>query len=212
MKYDLHVHSKYSIDGYIEPKVIFQTARKMGLSGVAVTDHNTIQGGIEAKKYETDDLKVIVGSEIETNRGEVIGLFLSEEIKSNIFPDVVQEIKDQNGLVITPHPFDDIRGNGIKPTSDDIQLVDCVEVYNSRCLLERYNRQANEFAQANKLKISAGSDAHFAREIGKAGIIVKSEITNPDELLKENPLVYGTKTGIINLGLTKIIKTWRKSY
>ena len=103
MKYDLHVHSKYSIDGCIEPETIVKTAHKRGLSGVAVTDHNTIQGGLESKKYETDDLKVIVGSEIETNRGEVIGLFLCDEITSNIFAYVVQEIKDQNGLVIIPH-------------------------------------------------------------------------------------------------------------
>lgn len=207
MKYDLHIHSKYSIDGCIEPKAIVKTAFKMGLSGVAVTDHNTIQGGLESKKYETDDLKVIIGSEIETNRGEIIGLFLSEEIKSNIFADVVQEIKDQNGLVIIPHPFDNIRGTGIKPTTADIPLVDCVEVYNSRCLLERYNRKASAFALSNNLKISAGSDSHFAREIGMAGIVVNSEITNPDELLKETPLVYGTKSGIINMGLTKIQKT-----
>lgn len=85
MKYDLHVHSKYSVDGYVEPEVIVKTAQKRGLSGVAVTDHNTIKGGLKAKKYETEDLRVIVGSEIETNRGEVIGLFLSEEIKSHLF-------------------------------------------------------------------------------------------------------------------------------
>lgn len=207
MKYDLHVHSKYSIDGCIEPETIVKTAHKRGLSGVAVTDHNTIQGGLESKKYETDDLKVIVGSEIETNRGEVIGLFLCDEIKSNIFAYVVQEIKDQNGLVIIPHPFDNIRGTGIKPTKADAPLVDYVEVYNSRCLLERYNRKANEFALSNKLKIAAGSDAHFEREIGMAGIVVNSEITNPDELLKETPRVFGTKSGIINMCLTKIQKT-----
>lgn len=212
MKYDLHVHSKYSVDGYTEPEVIVKAACKRGLSGVAVTDHNTIQGGLKAKKYETDDLKVIVGSEIETDRGEVIGLFLSEDIKSNIFPDVVQEIKDQNGLVIIPHPFDKIRGNGIKPVDDDAHLVDCVEVYNSRCLLEKYNHQAYEFASSNKLKVSAGSDAHFAKEIGRAGIIVNSEITQPEELLGENPIIFGAKSNIINLGLTKILKTWRKPY
>lgn len=212
MKYDLHVHSKYSIDGYTEPEIIVKIARKRGLSGVAVTDHNTIQGGLKAKEYETDDLKVIIGSEIETERGEVIGLFLSEDIKSNAFFDVVQEIKDQNGLVIIPHPFDKIRGNGIKPTSDDVPLVDCVEVYNSRCLLERYNRQACQFAQVNKLKISAGSDAHFAKEIGNAGIIVNSQITNLDELLNEKSVIFGAKSDITNLGLTKILKTWRKPY
>ncbi len=153
MKYDLHVHSKYSVDGFVEPEVIVKTARKKGLSGVAVTDHNTIQGGLKAVKYETDDFKIIVGSEIETDRGEVIGLFLSEEIKSHSFQDVIQEIKSQNGLVIIPHPFDTIRGNGIMPTVEDVPSVDCIEVYNSRCLLKKFNHQAYEFAKLIELKI-----------------------------------------------------------
>ena len=62
MKYDLHIHSKYSSDGILEVKEIVKAAIKRGLDGIAITDHNTIKGGIEAKKYETDGLKVIVGS------------------------------------------------------------------------------------------------------------------------------------------------------
>lgn len=211
MKYDLHVHSKYSLDGYVEPEVIVKTARKKGLSGLAVTDHNTIQGGLKAVKYETNDFKVIVGSEIETDRGEVIGLFLNEEIKSYSFQDVVQEIKDQCGLVIIPHPFDTIRGNGIRPTVDDIPSVDCIEVYNSRCLLEKFNHQAYEFAELNELKIVGGSDAHFAKEIGRAGVIVDDEITHREELLKANPTIFGEKTSIVNMGLTKMLKVLRKA-
>lgn len=214
MKYDLHVHSKYSSDGYLDPKVIIKTALKRGLSGVAITDHNTIKGGLETKKYETSDLQVIVGSEILTDRGEVIGLFLSEEIKPDSLENVVQEINDQNGLVITPHPFDEIRGNGIKPEKDDVPLLDCVEVYNSRCLRSKYNLKAQEFAQKYKLNISAGSDAHFAGEIGKAGIMVNSEITQAHELKNiistGNPTFFGERSNIINLGLTKVLKIWRK--
>ena len=214
MKYDLHIHSKYSIDGYIDPKIIIRTAHKRGLSGIAITDHNTIKGGLKTKKYETDDVHVIVGSEIKTDRGEVIGLFLSEEIKPNRFIDVVQEIKDQDGLVITPHPFDRIRGNGIKPRKEDVPLIDCVEIYNSRCLRSKYNLQAQEFAQKYKLRTSAGSDAHFAGEIGKAGIIIDSEINQSNELkkiiLKGDSTFFGEKSSFINLGLTKVLKIWRK--
>lgn len=214
MKYDLHVHSKYSSDGYLDPSVIIKTARKRGLSGVAITDHNTIKGGLKSKKYETSDFQVIVGSEILTDRGEVIGLFLSEEIKPDSLENVVQEIKDQNGLVIIPHPFDEIRGNGIYPRKDDVPLVDCVEVYNSRCLRNKYNLKAREFAQKYKLNISAGSDAHFAGEIGKAGVIINSEINQADELknilLKGNPTPFGERSNFINLGLTKVLKIWRK--
>ena len=205
MKYDLHVHSKYSRDSYLNPKTIIKIAQKRGLSGVAITDHNTIKGGLIAKKFEIKDLQVIVGSEIETERGEVIGLFLNEEIKSKLFSNVIQEIKDQNGLIILPHPFDKIRGNGINPTKDDTPSIDCVEVYNSRCLLEKYNLKASEFAAANKLKISAGSDAHFANEVGKAGIVVHQKIEDPEELLDKNLNYFGEKSNFINLGLTKML-------
>ena len=72
MRYDLHSYSKYSSDGFSEPKMMVKTASKLGLSGIAVTDHNTIKGGLEAKKYETKEFQVFVGSEIKTDHGEVI--------------------------------------------------------------------------------------------------------------------------------------------
>ncbi len=211
MKYDLHVHSKYSRDGILNPKMIIKIAQKRGLSGVAITDHNTIKGGLTAKKIETEDLQVIIGSEIDTDRGEVIGLFLNEEIKSTMFLDVVKEINEQNGLVITPHPFDEIRGNGINPGKDDTQFIDCVEIYNSRCLLEKYNLNAQKFAIENKLKITAGSDAHFANEIGKAGLVVQERIENPEELFKNNLSYFGEKSNILTLGLTKMLEIWKQT-
>jgi len=199
----------------MDPKIILKKACRKGLNGVAITDHNTIKGGLKAQNYKKIKIKVIVGSEISTDRGEVIGLFLEDEIKSNNFLDVVQEIKDQNGIVILPHPFDQIRGNGIMPKKEDAHLVDCVEVFNSRCLLEDYNKTAFDFAKEHDLKISAGSDAHFAREIGKAGIKTDMVINSIDDLkellLKGKVTFYGEKSSIINLGLTKVLKIWRKT-
>ncbi len=112
MIYDIHTHSKYSVDGFMEPRKIVETARRRGLSGIAITDHNTINGSLKAKKYETDEFKVICGSEIITERGEVIGLYLSSEIKSHTFIDVVEEIKEQDGIIILPHPYDNMRKRG----------------------------------------------------------------------------------------------------
>ena len=97
MKYDLHIHLKYSSDGVLDPEKIVKIAIKRGLNGVAITDHNTIIGGLKAKNYETEDFKVIVGSEISTERGEIIGLFLKEEIKPGNVQEVISEIKEQNG-------------------------------------------------------------------------------------------------------------------
>ena len=146
MKYDLHSHSKYSSDGILDPQKIIKVAIKKGLDGIAVTDHNTIRGGLEAKEYETNEFKVIIGSEVMTNKGEVIGLFLSEEIKSNNFYDVVDEIKAQNGIVVLPHPFDEWR-NASFPVKEDAKYIDNIEIFNSRCVREKYNHNAREFAK-----------------------------------------------------------------
>ena len=106
MQYDLHIHSKYSSDGVLEPEEIINAAKKKGLDGIAVTDHNTIKGGLETKRFETKDFEVIIGSEIMTERGEITGLFLSQEITSKDVQGVFSEIKGQGGIVVIPHPFD----------------------------------------------------------------------------------------------------------
>lgn len=210
MKFDLHTHTKYSSDGVIEPEKVVKTAIKRGLSGIAITDHNTLKGSLRAKEYETDDFEVIVGSEISTERGEVIGLFLSEEIKSHTFQEALEEIKEQDGIIVLPHPFDDIRRNGINPGKKDIKLVDCVETFNSRCLRQKYNDKAGQFARENGLTVAAGSDAHFASEIGNAGIITCED--NLREALKQGDLeIFGEKSSLVKLVATKMVKTWRST-
>lgn len=104
MKFDLHIHSKYSYDSLLRPGTIIKVAKKKGLDGVAITDHNTIRGGVEVLKVnKDDDFVVIVGSKIKTECGDVIGLFLTDEIRSRVFADVVGEIRSQGGLtVLTP--------------------------------------------------------------------------------------------------------------
>ncbi len=210
MKYDLHSHSKYSSDGILDPKKIIKVAVKKGLDGIAVTDHNTIKGGLEAKKYETDNLKVIIGSEVMTTKGEVIGLFLSEEIKSNDFYDVVDEIKAQNGIVVLPHPFDEWRYASF-PDKEDAKYINNIEIFNSRCVKDKYNDNARKFAEKYKLGVTGGSDAHFANEIGHAGVIIETEDTY-EAILKSDLQVFGKTSTNLNHVFTKMIKTWRKHF
>jgi hypothetical protein len=210
MKFDLHTHTKYSSDGVVEPEKLVKTAIQRGLSGIAITDHDTIKGSLRAKKYETENFEVIVGSEISTERGEVIGLFLSDEIKSHIFMEVLEEIKEQDGIIVLPHPFDDIRRNGVNPDRKDIKSVDCIESFNSRCLRQKYNIKANQFARTNGLSVVAGSDAHFASEIGNAGVIINGDDLR-EALIKKELRIFGEKSSLVNLVVTKIVKTWRSS-
>jgi len=209
MKYDLHIHTKYSSDGVLEPARIVTIAMKAGLRGIAVTDHNTIRGGLEAKNYETGNFKVIVGSEIKTDRGEILGLFLSREVKPGDAEQVIFDIKDQGGIVIVPHPFDKMRHSAFRPEEGDAKFIDAIEVYNSRCLFQSYNEKAREFARRNNLPIVAGSDAHFANEIGNAGIITELEDIR-EAVIKNNVKIFGKRTRPINHLGTKAFKIWQR--
>lgn len=208
MRYDLHTHSKYSVDGFLEPEKIVETAMRRGLSGIAITDHNTIKGALKAKRYETDDFNIICGSEISTERGEVIGLFLSSEITSHVFIDVVEEIKEQDGIIILPHPYDKLRKNGIHLEKKEVKLIDGIEIYNSRCMFQKYNNDALQFAKKNNLIGVAGSDAHFAGEIGNAGVFIR-EGNIRNTIINGDLCPFGKKSSLTNLVTTKLIKTWR---
>jgi len=210
MKYDFHTHTKYSSDGYMEPKLLVKVAMKRRLSGVAVTDHNTIKGGLNARKHANNHIDVIVGSEILTDKGEVIGIFLTEEIKKTCFIDVIDEIKAQNGIVILPHPFDRIRSTSFYPDSDDVKFIDSIEIFNSRCVCQSYNDIAKNYALENNLEIIAGSDAHFKNEIGNAGIETESDNIR-EAILNSDFTIFGKRSNILNPIITKLLKIKRGS-
>jgi predicted metal-dependent phosphoesterase TrpH len=211
MKYDLHAHSKYSSDGFISPEKIVKVARKRGLSGIAVTDHDTIKGGLEAKKHETDNFKVIIGSEVSTTRGEVIGLFLEQEIKSKDFKEVIDEIKAQDGIIVVPHPFDEMRSSTFHIEKKDLKKINSIEIFNSRCVYNKYNHKAELFAKSNKLGVTGGSDAHFTNEIGNAGIIIENDDVR-NSILKNDLTVFGKRSTPLNHVLTKMVKLRRKYF
>jgi predicted metal-dependent phosphoesterase TrpH len=100
LKYDLHMHTIYSRDGAIKPADAIRIAKKRGLDGIAITDHDTIRGGLEAQKLKPRDLDIIVGAEIKTDRGDVIGLFLNEEIQARDHMEVIDAIRRQGGIDI----------------------------------------------------------------------------------------------------------------
>jgi predicted metal-dependent phosphoesterase TrpH len=209
----MHVHSKYSHDGVLEPETIIKTAKRRGLKGVAITDHDTIMGALSAKKHETSDFEVIIGSEIKTDRGEIIGLFLEKDIVSRKAYEVIKEIKDQGGIVVVPHPFDRFRKTRFTPKDEDVRLIDCIEVFNSRCLFQKYNEEAMRFAAQHALKTIAGSDAHFEYEIGKAGIELDSKDDDGDlkkAILDGRVTIFGDKSPIVDHVFSRILQLFRK--
>jgi predicted metal-dependent phosphoesterase TrpH len=213
LKVDFHIHSNFSKDGDMSPGKIINLAKKIGLDAIAVTDHNTIEGGKECEKFARD-LLVFVGSEIKTKSGEIIGLNLKEDIPMDLSPvETCKLIKEQGGFVLVPHPFDRMRrgiGRGIEKI---VEYIDAVEVFNARTLFDKFNRDSLEFAEKNKLPKVAGSDAHFDKEIGSAYTIVDSE-KRKDKILEAvkggETRIVGSKTGVRPHWKTFVTKMGRK--
>jgi predicted metal-dependent phosphoesterase TrpH len=171
---DLHTHTSWSHDCGVEPAELVAYAEELGLGAIAVTDHNAFGGALEAVELARGrDLMVIPGEEIKTDeQGEVIGLFLKEEIpRGQSFADTIAAIKGQGGIVYLPHPFDRLHAIP-DPAMLHLHLdeLDVFEVYNARLLFEAFNDEAVRFAQKYNLTVGAGSDAHVLQGLGTGAL------------------------------------------
>ena len=183
---DLHMHTSWSHDCSIEPADLVDHAEAQGLGAIAVTDHNAFAGALEAAELARDrDLMVIQGEEIKTDgEGEVIGLFLREEIPRGLpFADTIAAIKEQGGVVYVPHPFDRVHSiPGPRTLLRHLDDIDVLEVYNARLLFETYNDEALRFARKYGLTMGAGSDAHVLQGVG-TGAVRMRRFDGPEEFL-----------------------------
>jgi len=204
VKIDLHVHTKYSFDSIIFLPALAKICYKHNMS-VAITDHATIKGAIKLQS-EYKNLKIIIGEEIYTNVGEVIGLFLQKEIQKNELFEVIDEIKAQNGLIYVPHPFDSVRKGTIK--TKNLLFADIIEVYNSRTIFEKDNKLAYAYASKNSLLKVCGSDAHTPIEIANA-YIQCDEFSDKSEFLccLQNAKLYFKKTNPLMHLISKSLST-----
>ena len=168
LRVDLHMHTHFSPDSLVSPESLVARCQKVGLSCIAVTDHNTTEGARVVK--DIAPFLVIVGEEVRTSEGEVTGLFLTETIPEGLsIGETARRIKDQGGLVSIPHPFDRFRGEVISRRGLDevVQYADIVEVFNARNNLSADDRKALDFAREHGLLTSGVSDAHTTMELGR---------------------------------------------
>ncbi|MDQ2968359.1 MAG: glycosyltransferase [Actinomycetota bacterium] len=183
---DLHMHTSWSHDCAVEPADLIMHAEAIGLGAIAVTDHNVFGGALETSELACDhDLVIIPGEEVKTDgQGEVIGLFLREEIpRGRSFADTVAAIKQQGGLVYLPHPFDRMHSIADPATLQrHLADIDIFEVYNARLLFEAYNDEALRFARKYNLTMGAGSDAHVLQGVGTGGVRMRA-FEGPEEFL-----------------------------
>ena len=181
---DLHLHTDWSHDCSIPAKALLDHAESIGLGGVAITDHNAFGGALEAVELaRRRKLVVIPGEEIKTRgQGEVIGLFLQEEIPRGLtFGETIATIRDQGGLVYLPHPFDRLHAIP-DPAALHAHLaeIDVLEVFNARLLRESFNDEALRFARKYRLLQGAGSDAHVLQGVG-TGALRMRRFEGPEE-------------------------------
>jgi hypothetical protein len=173
MKVDMHIHTVYSGDSICKPSGIMRAAKRRGLDGIAVTDHNTTKAWKEVlREGRKEGVAVILGEEIEVLRngkvvGEVLGYFLKKEIEIGEIEDILDAIACQGGLAALPHPFCFWRGLGIN-VEEIVDRLQAVEVFNSGVYLNSQNRRALELARKHGLAEIGGSDAHTETEVGNA--------------------------------------------
>jgi predicted metal-dependent phosphoesterase TrpH len=189
LRLDLHNHTSYSADGGLTPSELLNEARSRGLDCIAVTDHNTVRGALTALSLSECDPslpRVIPGIEVFTNDGEVIGLYVREDIpKGTSLSQAVDRIRELGGLVYLPHPYDVFRRGAV--SSDERENAarssDVVEVANGRALGPRAGAKSGRLAACHGKPRGAGSDAHHKREVGRSYVLV-SEMPSRDTLAK----------------------------
>ena len=183
---DLHMHTDWSHDCSTPAADLLDHAERIGLGGIAVTDHNAFGGALEAVELaHRRDLIVIPGEEVKTDgQGEVIGLFLTEEIQRGLpFGDTIEAIREQGGLVYLPHPFDRLHAIPDPSTLHrHLAEIDVFEVFNARLLRDSFNDEALRFAQKYRLLQGAGSDAHVLQGVG-TGAVRMRRFDGPEEFL-----------------------------
>lgn len=176
MKTELHIHTSFSHDSTLSLQLLGVICSLKHIDCIAICDHNTIEGGLSARKQlSKKNINVIVGEEIFTSDGEVIGLFLKENIPAGLSAEeTICEIKRQNGLVYIPHPYDEKRHKTVLNTEVLAKIshqIDMIEIYNGRNISRLYADKQREIAEkytdiSQTVRV-CGSDAHTFFELGR---------------------------------------------
>ncbi len=211
---DLHSHTSASFDSLASPRAVLRAAASRGLTHLAITDHDRIDGALEAREMairEALPLTILVGQEIRTRQGDLIGVFLERPIRSGLDAfEAIEDVRAQGGVVGIPHPFDRFRSSllGMGEVDELAPLVDWVETHNARIMVGNGNQRAAEWAVEHELPGVAVSDAHSVLEIGVAYVALDGDPSTADGLratLATAELVTGRATVFVR-AVTPIAK------
>ena len=213
MLLDFHVHTKYSRDSRTNPADLAKKAAKLGIIP-AITDHNVLSSDLI--HCAVANFRFIPGEEIGTDKGDLIGLYLNEEIpKRTPFLEALDLIHEQGGLAYLPHMFDVTRAGVAIP--ELAKKVDIIEIFNARSVMSNFNKKAERFAKENNIPGAAGSDSHFLFEFGTTYTeLPEFDIANPKELISalrsDSANVVGKPAPLYVKGTTTIVKLWKKLF
>jgi len=165
---------------------LIKLCEKRNITCIALTDHNEIAGAVALAKIAPAWLKVIVGEEVASREGDVIGLFLKEKIPARLpLEETIAAIRAQGGVVLLPHPTDRIRHEavGAEVAEKVAKDIDFIETFNARTVLRGDNQSAKEIAEKNDIPQFVGSDAHTPSEYGHA-LNLLQPFTTPAEFIE----------------------------
>lgn len=184
LKIDLHTHSVMSPDGGISQEQYMALLEDGTLDYVAITDHDRID--FAQHMHKMLGKKVIVGQEITTRDGEIIGLFLKQKVRAGLSAKATMEaIKKQKAIVYVPHPLETVRSGVKKAVLESCaNLIDIIESYNGRAVMQNKGPDATTWARLNHKPVAASSDAHGLKGVGSAFTVVKEEPT-PQNLVEQ---------------------------
>jgi predicted metal-dependent phosphoesterase TrpH len=208
---DLHCHTSASFDSLSRPADVVRAAAARGLTHLAITDHERLDGALAARDLAPPELRLIIGQEVRTRSGDLIGLYLERPVPPGLAAvDAAQAIREQGGVVGLAHPFDRFRASGGRRLDGDewsalLALVDYVEAYNARLMVGDGNIRAAELAHQRGLAAAAVSDAHTVMEVGVAYTILHGDLDTADglraALADGTDLVMGRASRLVRLGM-----------
>jgi predicted metal-dependent phosphoesterase TrpH len=180
----MHTHSEASPDSRTPIAEQARAVRAASIDVICATDHNTIAGGLRLREL-AEGFRVVIGEEISTRDGEIIGLFLERAIPRDLSgEETIARIHEQGGLVVVPHPFSMNRRYHIRRAALDRlrPQIDALEIFNAREAIFLNNRSAAAYAKEHNIVGTAGSDAHRASEIGRAFVDMPDFVGRADFL------------------------------
>ena len=212
---EFHIHTNYSNDSILNNFFILLMCKIKKIKLLAITDHNEIKGALKYKEFlKKFNIDVIIGEEIMTNSGEIIGLFLTKKIlPMQSIEETISKIKEQNGIIYLPHPYDEKRSKTVLNEVSQNKYkndIDFIEIHNGRNIKKEFSKKQEQISQELKIDSIIGSDAHTFFELGRNYIEI--DYSNLEEFQKNIKSIIKNakfnKKKCINLShkITKFVK------